>query len=98
MSHSNNPCTRRNCNGRILTVQSGGFINGTRIVRYRCEVCQQSYASIQLFIPTEEIAYRQVNGRKRVRFRDPMTIDLDPDLEPEIHVHRTNDSKPRLGE
>lgn len=92
MSHSNNPCTRRGCNGRIITVQSGGFVNGTRVVRYRCDTCKQSYASIQLFIPTEEVAYHKVNGKKRVRFRDPMTIDLDPHLQPEILVRRANDS------
>ena len=99
MSKASRQCFNPNCPGIILVAQSGKFINGVRALRYNCNTCKRQYASLQFFIPTDLLTYARKDGIKTMSYSYPITVELDPTVQPKLKIHHPpeNDYRSRLG-
>lgn len=85
-------CIAPGCNGKLRTVQTGAFHKDTRVTKLKCAKCGHLCCSVQFIAPAEVMKYtRAKSGRgdtcSALRLRWPITVDLDPDLRPEIRVN-----------
>ena len=88
---SNRNCLSQGCNGALRSTQTGNYMNDTKVARLKCVKCGQSFCSVQFIGPPELMKWVTIaKGNKKVKtikLRHPITVDLDPDLAPEIKVH-----------
>ena len=83
----NNPCLEEDCTGKLRVIRTGGFRNGVRVLLYKCDGCGTNEAGLNFFIPINQVKYGNSGTSRWITIRNPLTVDLDPELEPEILVH-----------
>lgn len=84
-------CPIENCGGLLKTMQTGAFHMDTRVTKLKCDKCGHLCCSVQFIAPIEVMKFVEfVNGNgnrsSAPRLRQPITVDLDPNLGPEIKM------------
>ena len=84
-------CPIENCDGLLKTMQTGAFHMDTRVTKLRCDKCGHLCCSVQFIAPIEVmkfVKFTNGNGKRSSapRLRQPITVDLDPNLGPEIKI------------
>ena len=85
-------CLEDGCTGTLRAVQTGGYHMDTKVSKLKCNKCGQLACSIQFLAPIELMKFVQAEnsvGEKRsvLRLRHSITVELDPDLAPEIRIN-----------
>lgn len=96
-------CPVPECHGLLRAIQTGAFHKDTRVAKLKCSKCGHVCCAVQFIAPIEVMKYARVinnHGEPTTapRLRNPITVDLHPDLRPEMMIHAPRGNVDRLGD